>query len=119
MANYTPEEFAILKMTLDGKVHYRVFGVWRGGYTTGDSWRLNSGIDWVEAKGPLLLFHGSSGSIYEVHKDMYGTGSMWASSIITGWQKDTAEGKSNVQVEVLDNQDWTQFNFNGGDKDGQ
>lgn len=113
MAKYTPDEFAILKMILNGKVHYRVFGTWRGGYTTGDSWRLNSGIDWVEAKGPLLLFHGSSGSIYEVHKDMYGTGNSWTHSVITNWQKDTAEGRSEVQVEILPNQDWTQFDFGG------
>lgn len=113
MSLYRPDEFAILKMILNGKVHYRVFGTWRGSYLSGEEWRLNSGIDWVEVRGPILYFHGSSGSVYEVHKDMYGTGNSWTRFIIEGWQKDFAEGRSKVQVEVLDNQDWTQFDFGG------
>lgn len=115
MSKYQPNKFLVLKITdKKSKVHYRVFGTWSGGYLDGDSWRLNSGIEAVEAVGPLLLFHGSSGSVYEVHKDMYGS-TAWTSGVVEGWKKDHKDG--GPHVEILDNQDWTQFNFKGEDND--
>jgi hypothetical protein len=33
---------------------------------------MNSGITKVEEKDDCFLFHGSSGSIYRCHKEMYG-----------------------------------------------
>lgn len=112
MNKYQPDKFVILKITNSkGQTHYRVFGTWYGSYLEGEEWRLNSGIDWVETRGPLLLFHGSSGSIYEVHKDQYGVSS-WSNSIVTKWVKDYEAGVG-PKLEVLDNQDWTQFNFKG------
>ena len=118
MNKYQPDKFVVIKITnKEGKTHHRVFGTWAGGYTTGDSWRLNSGVDWVEAKGPLLIFHGSSGSVYEVHKDMYGYTS-WTGSVLEGWKNDYDNGRG-PKLEILPNQDWTQFDFKGGNKDGQ
>lgn len=112
MANYQPDRFLILKITNNkGKSHYRVFGSWSGGYLSGDSWRLNSGIESVEAKGPLLLFHGSSGSTYEVHKEMYGV-TAYTASVLECWKRDYEEGRG-PKVEVLKDQDWADFNFGG------
>lgn len=118
MDKYQPDKFVVAKITnKEGKTHCRVFGTWFGGYLNGDEWRLNSGVDWVETKGPLLLFHGSSGSVYEVHKDQYGT-SAWTQGILAKWERDYELGVG-PKFEVLENQDWTQFDFSGGNKDGQ
>lgn len=110
MSKYQPDKFVVIKITNSkGKSHYRVFGSWSGGYLSGDSWRLNSGIKSVEAKGPLLLFHGASGSIYEVHKEMYGV-TAYSTSVIEEWKEDYREGRG-PKLEVLEDRDWTQFNF--------
>jgi hypothetical protein len=52
--------------------HYRLLTGTSGGYTTGDSWRMNSGITKVEEDEHYYYFHGSSGSCYSCHKDAYG-----------------------------------------------
>lgn len=67
---YTPDNWVVIK--LNGKdPHYRVLAGWSGGYTTGDSWRLNSGITKVEEDGWYYYFHGSTGSVYECFKEFY------------------------------------------------
>jgi len=40
MSDYYPDRWILLK-TGD---EFKIFGSWCGGYTTGDSWRMNSGI---------------------------------------------------------------------------
>lgn len=68
---YTPDNWVVIK--LNGKdPHYRVLAGWSGGYTMGDSWRLNSGITKVEEDGWYYYFHGSTGSVYECFKGLYG-----------------------------------------------
>ena len=47
---YTPDGWMIVKIT-GTNPHYRVFGSWRGGYLSGDSWRMNSGIISVKEDG--------------------------------------------------------------------
>lgn len=71
MNTYNPDKWMIMKVT-SGDPHYRVFGSWSGGYTTGDSWRMNSGIEKVEETENTYRFIGSSGSVYECVKGMYG-----------------------------------------------
>lgn len=69
--NYTPDNWVIIKLD-DGKdPHYRVLAGWSGGYTTGDSWRLNSGITKVEEDDGAYYFSGSSGSTYRCGKSAY------------------------------------------------
>lgn len=78
MSNYNPDRWVILeiinpedKVKTTEKV-YKVFGGWYGGYTSGDSWRMNSGITKVIEDGELYHLHGYSGSVYTVHKTSYG-----------------------------------------------
>jgi hypothetical protein len=52
--------------------HYRVLMGWSGGYTTGDSWQMNSGITRVEETERSYDFYGSSGSCYSCGKNSYG-----------------------------------------------
>lgn len=69
--DYTPDNWVVLE--IKGKIpHYRVLGGWSGGYLNESSWRLNSGVTYVEKDGKYLLFGGSSGSVYKCHKERYG-----------------------------------------------
>lgn len=68
---YTPDNWVILKIKGDDP-HYRILAGWSGGYTTGDSWRMNSGITRVEEDKEYFHFYGSSGSCYHCHKEAYG-----------------------------------------------
>lgn len=65
---YTPDNWVVFKVPLG----YKVLGGWSGGYTTGDSWRLNSGITRVEKEGDYYLFYGHSGSVYRCGVNQYG-----------------------------------------------
>jgi V8-like Glu-specific endopeptidase len=67
---HTPDNWVVIFLNGDDP-HYRVLAGWSGGYTTGDSWRLNSGIVRVEEDKLFYYFYGSSGSCYKCHKKAY------------------------------------------------
>lgn len=67
---YQPDNWIIIKIN-GGDPHYRVLAGWSGGYLSGDSWRLNSGITHVEETEHTFDFYGSSGSCYSCHKRSY------------------------------------------------
>lgn len=69
---YTPDKWVVLKIRNDSEILFKVLAGWSGGYTYGDSWRINSGIVKVVDDGDYVLFHGESGSVYKCHKDSYG-----------------------------------------------
>lgn len=67
MDEYKPNYWQVIRITsAEGRVLYKVFATWCGGYLDGDSWRMNSGIKAVEEAGDYLIFHGHSGSKYSV-----------------------------------------------------
>lgn len=68
-----PDKWLLLDVKDDkGVVFQKVFATWAGGYTTGDSWRLNSGITKTIDDGDFWIFEGESGSKYRCHKEMQG-----------------------------------------------
>lgn len=71
MFKYQPDNWIIIRFYGDDP-HYRVLVGWSGGYTQGDSWRMNSGITKCEDDGDYYNFYGSSGSLYRCHKEAYG-----------------------------------------------
>jgi hypothetical protein len=71
MNNYYPDNWVVIRLKGDDP-HYRVLVGWSGGYTQGDSWRMNSGITSAEEKNSYYSFYGSSGSCYVCHKEAYG-----------------------------------------------
>ena len=71
---HTPAEWCLVRINDD---LVKVFGSWRGGYTSGDSWRMNSGIKSVEEKENHYRFIGYSGSVYVCWKKNYGIGSLY------------------------------------------
>ena len=71
MNEYTPDNWVVLKLYHEGETLYKVLAGWSGGYLSGDSWRMNSGISEVTEDDDYLLFHGYSGSVYRCHKGGY------------------------------------------------
>jgi hypothetical protein len=87
MTDYYPNEWVAIRGTTkdpaDGVV-VKIFGGWWGGFATGDTWRVNSGVKSVEvADDGHLMFHGHTGSVYHCHPDSYGT---------NGWRAMQLEG---------------------------
>lgn len=74
---YTPDRWVIIKfVTKKEGTFYKVLGGWSGGFTTSDSWRMNSGIE-----GAIKInydgrdawnFVGYSGSTYQCRVDAEG-----------------------------------------------
>lgn len=73
MNTYTPDKWVIFKVTTsEEECFMKVFATWAGGYLSGDSWRVNSGIEKVTSDREYYYLHGSSGSIYKCRKQGYG-----------------------------------------------
>ena len=102
MSTYNPDCWKVIEIELpDGEKLLKVFGTWRGGYTTGDSWRLNSGVSGVELEGDLIHFYGHSGSTYTVHKDAEGT-SGYTGGVLAG-MIERSDGKAKVLENYVKN----------------
>ena len=84
--SYTPDGWVLLKMN-EPEVFYKVFGFWRGGYTTSDSWRLNSGVVSVTEDEDYFYFKGESGSVYQCHKGAYGDIGSYGAKIVDTFAK--------------------------------
>lgn len=82
--NYTPDGWAILKIN-GPDVFYKVFAVWRGGYLSSDTWRMNSGIVSVTEDEDHFYFKGESGSVYECHKSSYGELGSYGAGVIDNY----------------------------------
>ena len=72
MSIYSPDKWVVFKIQYEGEVIYKIFATWYGGYTAGDSWKLNSGVTGIKDDGDFFIFEGYSGSQYNCHKDCYG-----------------------------------------------
>lgn len=68
--SYIPDNWVVIKMNGDDP-HYRILAGWSGGYATGDSWRMNSGIVHVDETETSFIFYGASGSAYDCRKTCY------------------------------------------------
>lgn len=103
---YTPDNWVVIKASRkkDDDVHFRVLAGWSGGYLSGDSWRLNSGITKVSKDGEYYLFQGNSNSTYRLHKDSYGL------RMNNHYVWEELQKSSGYSVSLLDNlEDWTKL----------
>ena len=71
-SQYIPDNWVVIFMNGEYDPHYKVLAGWSGGYTQGDSWRMNSGITRVEEGKNRYSFYGASGSVYHCGKKSYG-----------------------------------------------
>jgi hypothetical protein len=76
----------------NGETIYKILATFYGGFARGDSWKLNSGVTSIQQEDDYYLFHGSSGSIYYCHKELYGMGS-YTSSIYADFQTQVSQTK--------------------------
>lgn len=70
---YSPDRWVVLKYDDDV---YAILGGWSGGYTTGDSWRRSTAIQFVVEYDKVYEVHNKSGSVYMLPKDAYGMNSI-------------------------------------------
>lgn len=70
MSYYTPSGWSFLKIKVYGQDNtiVKVFGSWSGGYLSGDSWRVNSGVTKIEESDREYIVSGYSGSQYILSK---------------------------------------------------
>lgn len=65
MSKYTPDLWTVVEITMPNKESYRrVLGSWYGGFSSGDSWRLSSGIVEVKKMEDHYEILNESGSTY-------------------------------------------------------
>lgn len=66
--NYTPDTYQFMRISSDQDtdVIVKLFAVWVGGYLTGDSWKLNSGVTNIIKDEEVFHVHGYSGSVYTI-----------------------------------------------------
>lgn len=101
MSEYNPDKYVLLRVTTSNKTNYRVFGTWYGRYTSGDSWRINSGVEKVEVSGDIISFIGASGSRYNVHKEAVGA-SNYTASILDNLIKQAKDYETAIEIITLD-----------------
>jgi hypothetical protein len=97
MNEYAPDAWQVIKIIGPEETIYKLFSTWYGGYTQGDSWKLNSGITSIKKVGKVYEVTGYSGSIYTVpaHEHCYRT-TAWTGSVLAQMIE-----KSEYEIEVL------------------
>jgi hypothetical protein len=110
MSDYTPDRWVVVKITgNEYPTYYKVFACWYGGYAGSDSWKLNSGITSVAFENNVYYFNGSSGSVYECHKDTYGY-NMYGGGVLNNMIEKSA--KHNVTIEIMpEDTNWLEINY--------
>ena len=77
-----PNSYRILLIdTPDNKPLVKVFASWSGGYLSGDEYRINSGTELITEDESHYFFHGYSGSIYKLRKDVQGSLTSYSAGI--------------------------------------
>jgi hypothetical protein len=67
---YHPDGYQFIKIDNNGECFYKLFASFSGNFSTGDSWKLNSGCTKVEDNGDgTYSVHGHTGSVYVIPKE--------------------------------------------------
>ena len=99
---YTPDNWVIIKLDSEEYgVVYKVLAGWSGGFTDGDSWRMNSGIIEVRESEDYYDFIGDSGSVYRCYKEAERL-SMMTSSILQQLKERFANIVTQVGVDEIE-----------------
>ena len=107
---YYPDKWVVVKMVeKDRPDCYRVFATWRGGYLSGDSWQINSGIVSVKHEDHHYAFKSRSGKTYNCEQESYGT-SNWTSMVLNDLIR---SAKSvGIDIELMpEDTDWFELDY--------
>tara|TARA_B100001173_G_C15971323_1_gene540143 strand:- start:210 stop:551 length:342 start_codon:yes stop_codon:yes gene_type:complete len=109
-----PDKWVIIKLLGKDKTNplYKVFATWYGGYLGRDTWKLNSGISYVEDNDNSYIFHGYSGSKYICNKGemSYGTNS-YTGSVLESMVDNVIDHTHNT-IEVLEyGENWLELKY--------
>ena len=95
---FTPDKWQVVKIFgKDIPLTYKVFACWYGGYSGGDSWKMNSGIKSAKREEGYWLFEGFSGSIYKCFEGNYGT-HMYGHGVLDDIIERSKEAGMNVEI---------------------
>lgn len=107
MRSYSPDRWRVVRLihTKTGTpvVYYRIFAGWYGGFTTGASWKMSSGVVSIteDVHAQQFTFENISGSLYLCH--LYGFGmSAYMQGVLGNMQREceTCENPT-LKIETL------------------
>lgn len=103
---YYPDKWCLLSFEIDGKTQYKIAGSWYGRYTTGDSWRVNSGVKSIKNNldNRTMEIEGFSGSIYVCPIDNYGC-SMYTAAVLGSHEAFTRIDDREEALRILSNKE--------------
>jgi hypothetical protein len=99
MSNYYPDKWVIVKFTTPTETYYKCLGGWFGGFAWGDSWRMNSGIDYIKETDDSYEVYGHSGSMYDCVKVREGM-SFYMESVYNSYLKE-AESLEEYSLQIV------------------
>jgi hypothetical protein len=104
MSEYTPDRWVMLEFTgKDGEPLRKIFAGWYGGFTQGDSWRLNSGVTDIRIDNKVNYeFDGYSGSTYYCHADDYGMSGYMAQVLASVREKMPLANIKEIELEQIE-----------------
>lgn len=96
---YCPDKWVVVEFETEGKTIQKVLATWYGDYTSGDSWRLSSGITEVIDNDGQYIFINESGSEYDCPKELYGM-NWYTESIYNSWR---TEADETTTIKIVEN----------------
>jgi hypothetical protein len=107
---YNPDKWVGVKISsANTPTIYKIFACWYGGYLSGDSWKLNSGITKATLNDNRYYFEGASGSVYVCNNDSYGTNGYGASVL---GNMILRSGELGTIIEILpEDTNWLELNY--------
>jgi hypothetical protein len=103
MSTYNPDVWVVVKFSgedvPDGEM-YKILAGWYGGFTQGDSWKLNSGITKITQDEHNYHVDGYSGSTYVCHKEAERT-SVYTKGIFDSFSQQYKTQGRRVAMEIV------------------
>lgn len=92
MREYTPDHWVIVEFsgTKVPQTYRRVLAGWYGGFVSGDSWKMSSGVEDMIDRGTYWEIPNHSGSVYICHKNNEGF-SGYLFNIFSSYASDNSE----------------------------
>lgn len=99
---YNLDLWRLVRLGKPGNLYYRIFGCWYGGFASGDSWKLSSGVEEDKASfdGDWFTLPQSSGSVYKIHKNNQGL-SGYGRGVIMSFVKEAQDSNSELTFDVI------------------